>query len=93
MAKLPSPKLVIPREKPVPQTKPLTRWEKFAKEKGIKKKKKSKMEYDEATGEYKPTWGYKSKSQEAERPWCIEVPQNAGNGSEGLRCFLLLKSE
>lgn len=49
----------MPREKRVPEPKPLTRWEKFAKEKNIKNKKRERMVFDEATGEYRPRFGYK----------------------------------
>jgi len=57
IAQLPPPKTPIPREKPVPQMKPETRWEKFAKEKGIKNRKRTRMLYDEGTDTYKPRWG------------------------------------
>jgi len=57
IAQLPPPKTLIPREKPVPQLKYETRWDKFAKEKGIRKKKRSRMLYDESTDTYKPRWG------------------------------------
>jgi len=40
MAILPKPTTIVPREKPVPQAKPKTKWEKFAEAKGIKKNKK-----------------------------------------------------
>jgi len=49
--------LSIPREKPLPKPKPLTRWEKFAQEKGIEKKKRSQMVFDEDSEEYKARWG------------------------------------
>ena len=40
----------FPRTKPLPlQEKPMTKWEKFAKEKGIKKRKRSKNVFDEQT--------------------------------------------
>ena len=43
----------------------MTRWEAFAKAKGIlKKKKKERMTYDEETGTYKPIFGYKSRQSE-----------------------------
>lgn len=45
--RLPEPTTQLPREKPLPQAKPLTRWEKFANDKGIVKKKRSKMVWDE----------------------------------------------
>jgi regulator of ribosome biosynthesis len=49
----------LPRANPLPQPKPLTKWEKFAKEKGIKKKKRERMIYDEDHQEYRPRFGYK----------------------------------
>lgn len=47
VAKLPAPTFVLPREKPVPRPKPLTKWQKYAREKGITKTKKSKLTWDE----------------------------------------------
>lgn len=47
VAKLPVPKFVLPREKPLPKPKPLTKWQKYAQEKGITKTKKSKLAWDE----------------------------------------------
>ncbi|ORX98152.1 RRS1-domain-containing protein [Basidiobolus meristosporus CBS 931.73] len=76
VAKLPDQKTVIPREKPLPKAKPLTRWEKFAKAKGIQNKKRSRMVYDEATGEYKPRYGYKGINDD-QGDWLIEVPDKA----------------
>ena len=32
---LPESKIVLPREKPIPKSKPMTKWEKFRIEKGI----------------------------------------------------------
>ena len=50
----------LPRAKHIPEPKPETKWEKFAKEKGIKKTKKERMVYDEEQGIYRPRYGYKS---------------------------------
>ena len=36
-----------------------TKWEKFAREKGIQNKKKSRMVWDETRQEWAPRWGYK----------------------------------
>lgn len=49
VAKLPKPKFVLPRSQRVPKPKPLTKWQQFAKEKGIRtdKKRKSKLTWDE----------------------------------------------
>ena len=50
-----------PREKPLPKKKPMTKWEAFAKQKGINaKKKKSRMVWCEVTKSWKPRWGYMS---------------------------------
>ena len=63
----------LPREKPVPAPKPPTRWEKFAKEKGILKKgKRERMLYDEPSGEYKPRFGYKRGRDESSE-WLYEL--------------------
>ncbi|KAJ3046064.1 Rhodanese- sulfurtransferase [Rhizophlyctis rosea] len=75
-AELPEPSTVLPRAKPLPKPKPLTRWEKFAKTKGIQKRKKDRMVYDEATGEEKPRWGYKRANNDQD-DWIIELPGNA----------------
>lgn len=48
--RLPPPVTQLPREKPLPEARQLTRWEKFAKEKGIVKHKRSKMVWDEVSG-------------------------------------------
>jgi regulator of ribosome biosynthesis len=67
----------LPREKPIPQPKPETRWEKFAKEKGIQKHKRSRMELDTASGEYRPRYGYKSVRNTADQnEWIIEEKQH-----------------
>ncbi|CAB4375806.1 RRS1-domain-containing protein [Rhizophagus irregularis] len=76
LAELPEQITVIPREKPLPKLKPPTRWEKFAKAKGIQHRNKNKMIYDEATGEWVPRWGYKGTNGDGANDWLIPVPQN-----------------
>ena len=58
-AELPPPSTVLPREKPIPKAAPPTRWELFAKEKGIKKRKRERMVFDDEKKEWAPRWGYK----------------------------------
>ena len=70
---LPKASTVIPREKPVPTDKPLTRWEKFAKVKGISKEKRSAKVFDEASGEWKYRHGSKSANNDPLAGWCEEV--------------------
>uniref|UniRef100_A0A671YLJ6 Ribosome biogenesis regulatory protein n=1 Tax=Sparus aurata TaxID=8175 RepID=A0A671YLJ6_SPAAU len=47
VVKLPDPATPLPREKPPPKAKPPTKWEQFAKLKGIQKKKKTNLVWDE----------------------------------------------
>jgi regulator of ribosome biosynthesis len=47
VAKLPTPTFLLPREKPLPKPKQLTKWQKYAREKGITKIRKSKLNWDE----------------------------------------------
>jgi regulator of ribosome biosynthesis len=56
----------------MPTAKPLTRWEKFAKIKGIKKKKKSKIAWDETEQTWKRTHGY-DKANDDSNQWLVEV--------------------
>ncbi|KAK9361167.1 ribosomal biogenesis regulatory protein [Lipomyces starkeyi] len=78
--KLPDPTTQLPREKPIPVAKPLTKWEKFAKQKGITPKGRNtgNLVYDEAKGEWAKKWGYKGKNQE--EPWLVEINEKAENG-------------
>ncbi|VDN24052.1 unnamed protein product [Gongylonema pulchrum] len=48
-AKLPVPILRLPREKPLPEKRQLTKWEEYAQQKGIRKKKRSRNVFDERT--------------------------------------------
>ena len=73
VAVLPSEKFRLPREKRIPDVKPLTRWEKFAKEKGIKKKKRERMVYDDIQGEFRPRYGYKRANDGIEDMAIVEV--------------------
>ncbi|KAK9462377.1 ribosomal biogenesis regulatory protein [Lipomyces oligophaga] len=73
--KLPEPVTQLPREKPVPVPKPLTKWEKFAKQKGISKARNTgNMIYDDEKGEWVKKWGYKGKNHD--EPWLVEVDEN-----------------
>ena len=70
-AELPPPETKIPREKPLPKARELTKWEKFAKEKGIVKKKKSRVVWDDAVREWVPRYGYKKVQAEEEKNWIM----------------------
>jgi regulator of ribosome biosynthesis len=68
VAALPRPATVLPREKPIPKPRPPTKWEQFAQRKGIVKHKRSKLEFDEAAGEWRRRFGYKRANDEAAVP-------------------------
>lgn len=73
---LPPPSTALPREKPVPQPKEPTKWERFAEKKGIRPKtreQRQNLAYDEDTGEWKPKWGYKGLNKKGEGDWLVEV--------------------
>ena len=72
---LPEGETPIPRHRPVPKPKPETKWEKFAKEKGIKNKKRERMLWDEQKKEWRPRYGYQRANDEM-RDWAIEVGPN-----------------
>ncbi|OQR98206.1 ribosome biogenesis regulatory protein [Achlya hypogyna] len=75
MAQLPAGSTVIPREKPLPKPKVETRWEKFAREKGIDNKKKDRMVWDEAKQAWAPRWGYKRANDDM-NDWAVPVKKN-----------------
>lgn len=77
VAKLPAPATVLPRLRKVPGPKILTKWERFAKEKGITKKKKDKKVYDKELDKWVPTYGYKRAEAEKTKDWVLEVPKTA----------------
>lgn len=75
VAQLPETNTFLPREKPVPKPKPLTKWEEYAKKKGIENKKRSRMVWDKELDQWKPRYGYK-KANDDQAQWCMEVPVN-----------------
>lgn len=84
---LPPASTALPRHKPLPKPKTPTKWELFARKKGIgkystrpgaqlaDKERRRKTVYDEATGEWVPKWGYKGKNKSADDDWLVEVPE------------------
>ena len=55
---LPPQKFILPREKPIPKERALTKWEKFRLEKGIQtKQKRSRMVFDTITQDWVPRYG------------------------------------
>ncbi|XP_050309946.1 ribosome biogenesis regulatory protein homolog [Anthonomus grandis grandis] len=93
MVKLPKPKTLLPRMKPVPRPKPLTKWQKFAQEKGIQKKKKPKLSWDEQLKQWIPLYGFKRAKAEKEKNWVLEVPQNADPNEDQFAKKTVAKTE
>lgn len=74
LLQLPEPTSELPREKPLPKPKPLTKWQKFAIKKGIKSKERSgKMVYDEDAGKWVPKWGFNGMNKKLDDQWLVEV--------------------
>ncbi|KIV78308.1 hypothetical protein PV11_10037 [Exophiala sideris] len=75
----------LPRWKPLPKPKAPTKWELFARKKGIGKfggnlkggaaleDRKKNLVYDEESGEWVKKWGYKGKNKQAENEWLVEL--------------------
>ena len=78
LAQLPPPTYQLPRAKPLPKPKPPTKWEAFAKAKGIQKKVREKKVWDEEKQEWVNRWGKDGKNKQVEEQWITEVPSNAG---------------
>lgn len=70
---LPVPTAALPRAKPVPVAREPTRWEKFARAKGIVKRKKGSHEYDEERREWRPRHGAKSSKNDPMANWITEL--------------------
>ncbi|KAJ1637617.1 ribosome biogenesis regulatory protein-domain-containing protein [Pavlovales sp. CCMP2436] len=79
--RLPRPSTALPREKPMPKVQPVTRWEKFAKEKGIVKKKRERMIYDENEEKWMPRYGYKRVNGDA-LDWAIPAKSSDKPGTD-----------
>ena len=81
LAQLPAPTTQLPRAKPLPKPKAPTKWEQFAKAKGIQKKHRDKKVWDEEKQEWVNRWGWKGANKDKEVQWLTEVPANAGTSS------------
>ncbi|XP_059485271.1 ribosome biogenesis regulatory protein homolog [Neocloeon triangulifer] len=77
VAQLPVGTTRLPREKPCPKPRPLTKWQEYALEKGIKKKKKTNLVWDDMVQKWVPRFGYRKAELEKQKDWVLEVPGNA----------------
>lgn len=54
----------------------MTRWERFAKDKGIRKRKRGRMVFDEIKKDWVPRWGaYSIKKNEKKANYIMEVKE------------------
>ncbi|EED78367.1 predicted protein [Postia placenta Mad-698-R] len=77
LAQLPPPTTQLPRAKHLPKPKPPTKWEQFARAKGIQKKRKDKKVWDEEKQDWVDRWGWKGANKKEETQWLSEVRANA----------------
>ncbi|KAG8908181.1 transcription initiation factor IIB [Tulasnella sp. 403] len=77
LALLPKPSTRLPRAKPLPKPKLLTKWQKFANARGIQHRKRDKKVWDESKQEWVNRWGRDGKNKEKEKQWLHVVPSNA----------------
>jgi regulator of ribosome biosynthesis len=70
---------ILPRALPLPKPKALSRWDKFAQEKGIVKKKRGRMVWDEIHKDWAPRWGADSVKKTADKngDWLMEVSRDS----------------
>lgn len=96
---LPPAELALPRWKPLPKAKPPTKWEAFAKKKGIGKfansangkgaaleERRKNLVYDEESGEWKRKWGYRGKNKDGKgegSDWLVELDDDDGKVRTG----------
>lgn len=66
IAELPKPKSILPRAQRIPQPRMPTKWQRFAAKKGIQSSRntREKKVFDETANEWRPRYGYKSKSNQ-----------------------------
>jgi hypothetical protein len=91
VAMLPDRTTKLPRAKPVPKPKPLTRWEKFAQTKGITKTKRSRNVWDDEKKEWAPRYGYK-RANDSSSDWAMEVRDGAPDSEDPFERAALEKS-
>ncbi|XP_007660407.1 ribosome biogenesis regulatory protein homolog [Ornithorhynchus anatinus] len=92
VVQLPEPATRLPREKPLPKARPPTRWQQFARLKGIRARKKTNLVWDEARREWRRRWGYQ-RAKDDTKDWLIEVPHAADPMQDQFALRLRAKKE
>ena len=88
---LPDPKVILPREKPIPKPKAMSKWEKFRIERGLQaRQKRSRIVYDPLTKDWVPRYGAGSVKKIQDRyNWIMEDKEKYG----GVDPFTYAKQE
>lgn len=74
---LPAPTSKLPRAKPLPQPRLPTKWEQFAQRKGIQKRKRSSLAFDEGQQTWKRRYGYdRANPGEVANPIMVAKPSD-----------------
>jgi hypothetical protein len=81
VVELPPPSTRLPREKPLPRPKPPTKWEEYAKKKGIVKRKRSQRVWDEEQGEWRGRHGFNRVADPNDTP-IVEAKAWEQSGAE-----------
>lgn len=79
---LPPPSTVLPRALPPRTAAPLTKWEAFAKAKGITKKKRERVVWDETSRSFKVRHGYKRVEKDPQN-WLVPHKEGMGHADAG----------
>ena len=81
IVRVPRSKTPFPRQKRIPMAKQNTKWERFAKIKGIEKRKKSKKVWDEMSQSWKRRYGYKKANNDLS-DWAIMAKSSDTPGED-----------
>ncbi|KAJ8667400.1 hypothetical protein QAD02_009062 [Eretmocerus hayati] len=95
VAELPKPTYILPRARKLPKPKPLTKWQQFAKDKGIrsKKKGKSKLKWDDLLQKWTPTYGFRRAEAEKQKEWLIECKEDGKPKEDPFAAIKTAKNE
>lgn len=95
VVELPKPKYVLPRSRKLPKPKTLTKWQQFAKEKGIhsKKKGRSKLKWDDLLQKWTPAYGFKKAQADKQKEWLVECKADGKPVEDPIAALKTSKSE
>lgn len=95
VAELPKPNYVLPRSRKLPKPKPLTKWQQFAKEKGLRVKKKgsSKLKWDDLLQKWTPAYGFRKAEADKQKEWLVECNEEGKPNEDPFAAIKVAKTE